>query len=92
MSDVPTVAELGYPRFEALNWVGVVAPAGTPPRIVGALNEAIRQVLRHPATVAKLGTEGSELMGSTPEEFRAFLKKEIDKWGRVIRLARITTN
>jgi tripartite-type tricarboxylate transporter receptor subunit TctC len=90
MPDVPTVAELGYAGFEALNWVGVVAPAGTPPSVVGALNEAIRQVLRHPATVAKLGTDGSELMGSTPEEFGSFLQKEIDKWGQVIRAAKIT--
>jgi tripartite-type tricarboxylate transporter receptor subunit TctC len=92
MPDVPTVAETGYPDFEALNWVGAVAPVGTPARIVGALNEAIRSALRHPATISKLGTDGSELMGSTPEEFATFLRSEIGKWGRVIRAARITVN
>lgn len=92
MPEVPTVAELGYPGFEALNWVGVVAPAGTPSQIVLTLNERIRQVLRHPATVAKLGTDGSELMGSTPDEFATFLRSEIEKWGRVIRAARISIN
>jgi tripartite-type tricarboxylate transporter receptor subunit TctC len=92
LPEVPTVAELGYPGFEALNWVGVVAPASTPSQIVLTLNERIRQVLRHPATVAKLGTDGSELMGSTPDEFATFLRSEIDKWGRVIRAARISIN
>jgi len=92
MPDIPTIAELGHPGFEALNWVGVVAPVNTPARIVLALNEGIRTVLRHPATISKLGTDGSELMGSTPDEFAAFLRAEIDKWARVVQAAGITIN
>lgn len=86
---VPPVAELGYPGFEAINWTGVVAPAHTPEAILGRLNEVLRGILRHPAVLARLSSEGSSPMGSTPQEFAAFLRREHKKWGDVIRESNI---
>ncbi|KAA2212163.1 Bug family tripartite tricarboxylate transporter substrate binding protein [Teichococcus oryzae] len=92
MPEVPTVAELGFPGYEAVNWTGVVVPAGTPPETILALNKAIRQVLRHPTVATKLAAEGSEPLGSTPEEFATFLHAENAKWGRVVKEARVVVN
>lgn len=87
--DVPTVAELGLAGFEAMNWTGLVAPARTPEPIIARLSEETRKALAQPETVARLATEGSEAVGSTPAAFRDFLAAEHAKWGRVVREARI---
>ncbi|WP_027282102.1 Bug family tripartite tricarboxylate transporter substrate binding protein [Roseomonas gilardii] len=90
--DVPTVAELSFPGYEAVNWTGVVAPARTPAPIIARLNEVLRQILQQPAVVSRLSAEGSEPMGSTPEEFATFMRAENRKWGDVVRSARIQVN
>lgn len=87
--DVPTVAESGFPGFEAMNWTGLVAPARTPEPIVARLSEETRKALAQPEAVARLATEGSEAVGSTPAQFRDFLRAEHAKWGQVVREARI---
>lgn len=89
LPDVPTIAESGHKGFEAVNWTGLVAPARTPAPVVARLNEEVRKALRQEAVVARLADEGSEPMGSTPEEFRAFLAAEHAKWGKVVRDARV---
>ena len=89
LPEVPTVAESGFEGFEAVNWTGLVAPARTPAPVVARLNEEVRKALRQEAVVARLADEGSEPMGSTPEEFRAFLTAEHAKWGKVVRDARV---
>jgi tripartite-type tricarboxylate transporter receptor subunit TctC len=89
LPDVPTIAESGYAGFEAVNWTGLVSPARTPAPVVARLNEEVRKALRQEAVVARLAEEGSEPMGSTPEEFRAFLAAEHEKWGKVVRDARV---
>ncbi|MBW6401503.1 tripartite tricarboxylate transporter substrate binding protein [Roseomonas sp. HJA6] len=89
---VPTVAESGYPGFEAVNWTGLVAPARTPDAIIARLNEETRKALALPETIARLAAEGSEPFASSPERFRAFLVEEHAKWGRVVREARIELN
>ena len=86
---VPTVAESGYPGFEAVNWTGLVAPARTPEPIIDRLSEETRKALASADTIARLAAEGSEPFGSTPAAFRAFLAAEHAKWGRVVREARI---
>jgi tripartite-type tricarboxylate transporter receptor subunit TctC len=92
MPAVPTVAELGFPGYEAVNWTGLVAPANTPAAQVMALNKVIRQVLQHPAVVARLATEGSEPLGSSPEDFAAFLRTENVKWARVVKEGKVVVN
>jgi tripartite-type tricarboxylate transporter receptor subunit TctC len=87
--EVPTIAEAGYEGFGAINWTGLVAPAQTPAAIITRLNEAVRKALLQEEMIARLGTEGSEPMGWTPEEFRSFLAAEHTKWCKVVRDAHV---
>jgi len=87
--DLPTVAELGMPGFEAVSWGGVMAPAGTPRPIVDLLNSEINRALMRPDIKDKLAQGGTVTVGSTPEEFGSYLADEIRKWGDVAKSARI---
>jgi tripartite-type tricarboxylate transporter receptor subunit TctC len=89
LPDVPTIAELGYPGYEAANWYAFVAPAKTPPEIVARLNGAIRKALQDPTVSAKLLEQGLEPSPSTPKEMTAYVRKEYDLWGRVVKSAGI---
>ena len=89
---VPTVAESGFPGFEVTNNHGILAPGGTPAPIVKLLNGEIQSLLQTEEARAKLSTQGLEVVGSTPEEFRNIVKAELERWTRVIREARITVN
>lgn len=86
-ADVPTTAEAGMPALQAENWYGMVAPAGTPPEVVARLNEAAVQAMRDPHVAERLASQGAILVGDTPEQFRAFIQRETEKWGRVVREA-----
>lgn len=85
MPDVPTVAESGLPGFEAINWFGLMAPAATPPEIVGRLNEETAKALQAPEVRERLASLGFEIQSSTPQEFHALLKREIEKWAKVLK-------
>ena len=89
MPDVPTVAESGYPGYEATNWYAFVVAAKTPPEIVARLNNEIVATLKDPKVVELLRNQGVEPSPSTPEELRSFMKKELDTWGRVVKEAKI---
>ena len=84
MPDVPTFAEAGYPSFDPLVWIGVLAPAGAPPAIVNRMSALLSQVAKLPEVVAYRRELASDSLGSTPEEFGAFLDAERNKWGAVI--------
>ncbi|HZN31819.1 MAG TPA: tripartite tricarboxylate transporter substrate binding protein [Xanthobacteraceae bacterium] len=81
--DVPTVAESGFPGFEALAWHGILAPAKTPPAIVKKLNAEIVNALKHPETQALLVKQAMQTVGNTPEEFAAFIRSDIAVWKAV---------
>ena len=85
LPDVPTVAELGFPGYQATNWYSFVAPARTPDAIVKKLNEAIVAALRDPKTIERLETQAMEPDPSTSEQMRAFVEKEYETWGDVVR-------
>ena len=85
MPDVPTIAEAGLPGFEFQGWLGVLAPKATPPRLVGLLNEKIRSAMSSPDQVKRFQDRGIDVVTNSPEEFAAYLKEELKKWGRVIR-------
>lgn len=85
LPDVPTVDEAGVPGYEARTWFGILVPAGTPKPIVAKLNAEIARVLSTPEMIERLNHEGSVAAGGTPEQFRAFLASEIEKWGRVVK-------
>ena len=84
MPEIPTFAEAGLAAFDPLVWIGVLAPAGTPPAIVNRVSAALAQVAKSPEVVAYRRDVGSDSIGSTPEEFAAFLEAERNKWGAVI--------
>jgi tripartite-type tricarboxylate transporter receptor subunit TctC len=81
--DVPTIAESGYPGFDALGWHGVLAPAGTPKDIVGKLNAEIVSALQNPETKALLTNQAMQAVGNTPDEFATFIKQDIAVWKKV---------
>jgi tripartite-type tricarboxylate transporter receptor subunit TctC len=89
--EVPTTAEVGMPDLLAENWYGMVAPAGTPPAIVATLNRIAIEAMRDPAVKEKLASQGAELIGDTPEQFRGFISAEIAKWAQVIKDAGVPT-
>jgi tripartite-type tricarboxylate transporter receptor subunit TctC len=83
MPNVPTVAET-YPGFEADTWFGVLAPAGTPAVIVDRLNESIRQIKESPQVKARLAQMGANAIEYTPTQFAAMIKREMEKWRKVV--------
>lgn len=87
--NVPTFAEVGYPRVQVLNWQGVIVPAGTPAAIVAKLNEAVNRALKEPDLRDKILAQGNEVAGGTPQEFAALIAAESEKWARVVRDASI---
>ncbi|HEX7221582.1 MAG TPA: tripartite tricarboxylate transporter substrate binding protein [Burkholderiales bacterium] len=89
LPDVPTIAESGVPGFEAGGFLGLVAPAGTPPAVIQALNGAAQKSLAQPEVRERLLALASPPVGGTPEQFAAHIQGEIDKWARVIRAANI---
>jgi tripartite-type tricarboxylate transporter receptor subunit TctC len=87
LPDVPTVAEAGLKDFEVTTWYGILAPAGTPQPVVRRLNAELVKIMHAPEMKEKLTATGTEPLTSTPEEFAAYIKREISKWGDVIRKA-----
>jgi tripartite-type tricarboxylate transporter receptor subunit TctC len=83
--ELPTVAEAGLPKFEALAWNGVLVPAGTPRAIVARLNREINAALGNAEVRAKLHSAGLEPVGGSAEAFRDLIRAESDKWGPIIR-------
>ncbi len=83
--DVPTFAEAGLPGYEAVGWFGVVMPAGTPADIVGRMNAELVAALKRQEIRERVIAAGAEPSPSTPEEFGALIRSEIDKWGQVVK-------
>ena len=86
---LPTIAESGHPGFEASSWLGVLAPAKTPPAIVSLLQRAIAKALNSPDVVAAMKNDGAETGGQSPEAFAQFYNGEIRKWAGVVARANI---
>jgi tripartite-type tricarboxylate transporter receptor subunit TctC len=87
LPDVPTVAEAGLPDFEVTTWYGVLAPAGTPRPVVARLNAEIVKAMKSPEMNARLAAMATEPVTSTPEGFSDLIRREIVKWGKVVRAA-----
>ena len=85
LPDVPTIAESGLPGYEFVTWHGVLAPGGTPPAVVSLLNAKLKETLTAPEQTRLLEQMGFEIVASSPEEFAAHLRRESEKWGKVIR-------
>ena len=89
LPDVPTFAEAGYPSYDPMVWIGLLAPAGTPPQIINRMSAAIAQVAKTPEIIAMRKEAFSDSVGSTPAEFSKFLDDERAKWGAVIKKANV---
>lgn len=89
---IPTLIEAGVPGYTVMSWYGLLAPAGTPQAVVGRLNSELVKVLRSPDVKERLAGQGADPAGGSPEEFSAFLKEEIAKWGKVVREAGISAD
>jgi tripartite-type tricarboxylate transporter receptor subunit TctC len=87
LPEVPTIAESGFPEFEATTWHALVAPAGTPKDVIAALHRATTATVNDPAVRKALSDLGVDVVGSTPEELRDYIKSEIPKWSRVVKAA-----
>jgi len=87
LPDLPTIAESGWPSYNASAWYGFAVPKGTPPEIVKTLREATVQVINSPQVVPRLELEGAEPVGNTPEEFGTFMKEESARWSALIKKA-----
>jgi tripartite-type tricarboxylate transporter receptor subunit TctC len=85
LPDVPTVAEMGVPGYEATSWFGMFAPAGTPAPVVQKLNAAIVKALNDPAVKQRIAEQGATPNPETPEQFAAFIAQETAKWAEVVK-------
>ncbi len=92
LPDVPTTAEAGMPQVEADNWYGIVAPAAMPPAIAAKLTAAVISAVKSADVTDKLGKQGVVTVGSTTAEFTAYVKGEIDRWGKLVKTAGIKLN
>lgn len=90
LPDVPTIAEQGFPKFEAVSWYALMAPAGTPPEIVRKLSQHADAVLADAALKEKLATLGMDAAGGTPQQLAAAIQKDSTRWAGVIKQRRIT--
>ncbi|MFC5498632.1 tripartite tricarboxylate transporter substrate binding protein [Caenimonas terrae] len=84
LPDVPTVAESGYPGFDAPAWWAVLAPAKTPPEIVRRMNEELNKALKSPEVAQRLSGQGISVIGGSPEVARTFIDKQVDIWTKVV--------
>lgn len=85
LPEVPTMAELGHPGYETYNWFGVFAPAGTPAPVLALLNREVAAVVKDPAMQAWLQSRGAEGVTTSADEFAEYIRKDLEKWTRVVK-------
>jgi tripartite-type tricarboxylate transporter receptor subunit TctC len=87
--DLPTIAESGYPGFDAIAWHGILAPAGTPPAIIDRLHAEIVRALKDPETIKLIEAQAIQVVGNTPQDFAGFIKQDIVLWKDVAQQAKV---
>jgi tripartite-type tricarboxylate transporter receptor subunit TctC len=87
LPEVPTISEAGVPGYEAENWFGMFAPAKTPKRIITRVNVALVKVVRSPGIQSQFAALGAEAVGNSPEEFAAFVRRDLEKYAKVVRIS-----
>jgi tripartite-type tricarboxylate transporter receptor subunit TctC len=87
--DLPTIAEAGVPGYEISTWYGIWAPARTPPAIINRLQQAVASAARNPETRARFDALGAEPVADSPEDYARFVRAEFDRWGKLVRDAKI---
>ena len=89
MPELPTIAESGYPGYEAVNWLGLMVPARTPAAVITRLNSEIVNLFRQPEIEERLSAQGGEAQTNSPVQFAAHIRSEIRKWAQVIKASRM---
>jgi tripartite-type tricarboxylate transporter receptor subunit TctC len=92
LPDLPTLDEAGLPGYEAVAWTGLIAPSATPPAVVAKINAAVVGIVQSADFRERMKAEGSDPVGGSAEQFAAFLRDEIAKWTKVIRIAGVTAD
>ena len=92
LPEIPTVAEAGVKGYESLSWSGIALPVGVPKEVMARLNREINTILAQPEMRQKLGEQGAESVGGSPEAFAQHVRQERDKWAGVVRAAAIVVN
>ena len=92
LPEVPSIQEAGVKDFETVAWFGFVAPAATPREVVSKLNAEIVRIIRLPDVEKRLVDSGSVIIGSSPQDAERFLREEVEKWGKVVKAAKVTAN
>ncbi len=85
LSQVPSIAESGYPEYEFTSWVGVLAPATTPPAIVSALHSHVAKAMKAEGLAERLAADGTEVIASSPDEFRKYIGSELVRWAKLVK-------
>jgi tripartite-type tricarboxylate transporter receptor subunit TctC len=89
---LPTIAEAGVPGYESSAWYGLVLPSWTPNAIVTTFNNAVVRVLREPDVEQKMVANGMQIVASSPSQFAAFIREELAKWARVVKVSKAVVN
>jgi tripartite-type tricarboxylate transporter receptor subunit TctC len=90
LPDTPTMSELGYAGYETYNWFGLLVPAGTPAAVIAQLNRETVASMKDPAMQAWMQSRGAEAVSNSPEEFAAYIRKDLEKWTRVVKAVGLT--
>ncbi len=90
--ELPTIGEAGFPGAESTSWTGVLAPAGTPPPVIKKLHAEFVKVVQHPEVKARLSADGAVPVGSSPVQFSQYIRTELEKWGKVVKVSGATAN
>src|SRR5262249_12134308 len=90
LPDLPTVAEQGFPGFEAIQWIGLLTTGGTPKHIIERINAELNRALRDPEVIAKLAQQGLSPAGGTPAQFQRTIAADLKNWTETARAANIT--
>jgi tripartite-type tricarboxylate transporter receptor subunit TctC len=89
LPDVPTIGESALPGYQALQWFGILVPAGTPAAVVSLLQARIAEGMHAPETKARLAADGAEAVASTPAQFAALINEEVERWTVLAKAANI---
>jgi tripartite-type tricarboxylate transporter receptor subunit TctC len=87
MPDIPTLAEAGVPGYDAVIWLGLIAPRGTPAAIVNRLNAEVTKIVARPDVQAEWGKQGAVAMTMSPDAFERYVAADIVKWERIVKLS-----
>ena len=92
LPDVPSIVESGWPDYELTAWYGFVVPKGTPPAVIETLRQTTVEAINTPVVKSRLEAEGANPIGNTPEEFAAFMRKDLARWAELVKSGAISIN